>query len=92
MNIGNKIKELRKRRNMSQEKLGHELGVSQAMIAQYETGKRNPKIKTIMKIASILEVGPFELMSVDEYETLTSKYSVTKLISSKTSIGIKLEM
>ena len=70
MNIGNKIKELRKSRKMSQEKLGYKLGVSQAMIAQYENGKRNPKIQTIIKIAGILEVRPFDLMSVDEYETL----------------------
>ena len=56
MSIGKKIKELRKSKNISQEKLADELGVSQAMIAQYESGKRNPKIETLNRIAKALTV------------------------------------
>lgn len=56
MSIGKKIKELRKSKNISQEKLADELGVSQAMVAQYESGKRNPKIETLNRIAKALTV------------------------------------
>lgn len=41
---------------MSQSELGKLLGVSQAMIAQYEKGKRIPKIETLARIAEALNV------------------------------------
>ncbi len=40
MIIGEKIKDARKKAKLSQKELGMKLGVSQAMIAQYESGKR----------------------------------------------------
>ena len=56
MNFGDKLKEERKKKGISQKELGQKLGVSQAMIAQYEKGDRTPKIETIKKIAKALEV------------------------------------
>ena len=56
MSIGENIRNIRKSKNMSQDELGRALGVSQAMIAQYESGKRKPKIGTLAKIAEALNV------------------------------------
>ena len=56
MNVGEKIREIRKSKNLSQKQLGERLGVSQAMIAQYENGDRNPKFETLLKIADALGV------------------------------------
>ena len=61
MNIGEKIRKARKEKKLTQEKLGEKLGVSGAMIAQYETGKRNPKMETLNKIAKALDVPITEL-------------------------------
>lgn len=58
MNFGDKLKEERKKKGMSQKELGQKLGVSQAMIAQYEKGDRAPKIETINKIAQALDINP----------------------------------
>ena len=58
MNFGDKLKEERKKKGMSQKELGQKLGVSQAMIAQYEKGDRTPKIETINKIAQALDINP----------------------------------
>lgn len=52
MDIGERIKAARKSAGLTQKQLGEKLGVSAAMIAQYETGKRTPKIDTIQKIAN----------------------------------------
>lgn len=40
--IGQRIKELRDARGMSQEKFGKRVGVTQQYIGQLESGKRNP--------------------------------------------------
>lgn len=56
MSIGKNIRDIRKSKNMSQSELGKLLGVSQAMIAQYENGTRMPKIETIARIAEALNV------------------------------------
>ena len=55
MTVGEKIKSIRKLKKISQQELGNMLGVSQAMIAQYENGKRIPKIETLIKIAEALD-------------------------------------
>lgn len=63
MNIGQKIKYSRKKAGLTQKELGESLGVSAAMIAQYESGKRNPKIETLIKIAEALDC---EVSDIDE--------------------------
>ena len=65
MTVGEKIKLVRQQKKISQQKLGNMLGVSQAMIAQYEKGDRNPKIETLQRIAIALEV---PITSLAEYE------------------------
>lgn len=62
MTIGARIKKTRKEKHISQKELGEKLGVSAAMIGQYETGVRNPKIETIQKIADALEVPVTDLL------------------------------
>ena len=57
MNIGEQIKKYRKEAWLSQKELGERLGVSQQHIAQYENGKRIPKIETINNIAGALGIG-----------------------------------
>lgn len=62
MNEGKNIRENRKRMGLSQKELGERLGVSQQHIAQYENGKRIPKIETMRKIATALNISINDLM------------------------------
>lgn len=55
-NIGENIKKIRKERGYSQKQLAEKLGTSPQNLAQYEKGKRMPKIETLDKIASALNV------------------------------------
>ena len=57
--IGNNIKEVRQRLGITQKELARRLETSPQNIAQYENGKRNPKLETIRKIANALDV-PFD--------------------------------
>lgn len=57
MSFSDRLKEARKKSGFTQKQLADELGVTPAMIAQYETGKRQPKSETLTKIAEALKVG-----------------------------------
>lgn len=62
MDIGEQIRKYRKEAGLSQKKLGEMLGVSQQHIAQYENGKRIPKLETTEKIAVALGVSTTDLL------------------------------
>ena len=64
MTTGEKIKQLRKERGMTQEELGNLIGVQKAAINKYETGVVvNLKQATIAALADALHVSPVELLS-----------------------------
>lgn len=51
--IGQHIKRYREGSQMSQLDLAVELGVEQSNISHYETGKRSPDIKMLVRIADV---------------------------------------
>lgn len=59
--LGEKIKELRKGRNVSQEVLAQALGVSFQAVSKWETGTCMPDVTMIPAIASFFEVSTDEL-------------------------------
>ncbi|MGN0708123.1 MAG: helix-turn-helix domain-containing protein [Faecalibacterium sp.] len=63
--IGEKIRLVRKERGLTQKELGERSGIAEPTIRRYELGKLNPKIETLMKIASALGVTVWELGAVD---------------------------
>ena len=56
MTTGQRIQKARKAAGLSQKELGLKLEVSGSMIGQYENDLRKPKLETLQKIASALEV------------------------------------
>lgn len=68
MNIGIKIKNLRKSRKMTQEDFAAKIGVSRSTLSCYEIGQRTPNINTLQEIAEIFGVGLdyFGLATKDE--------------------------
>lgn len=54
--------ELRKERNITQEELASEIGMSKGAIGMYETGKRAPSLKRAKQIAQFFGI------AVDEIE------------------------
>lgn len=53
---GENLKKVRHKRGYTQKQLADIMGVSQAMITQYETNKRSPKLKTVQHFAHVLKV------------------------------------
>lgn len=62
MPTGEKIRTIRLKKGISQKQLAKLLNTSQQNLAQYESGKRNPKIETLHKIAHALDVPVTELV------------------------------
>ena len=52
--IGQQIRDTRKKRGLTQKKLGELLGVSESAVNRYESGKVNPSLEMLEKIAIAL--------------------------------------
>lgn len=63
MPTGEKIKEIRKKRGLTQKQLGDLCGMADSAIRRYENGRANPKLETIKKIATALNVSIDVLMT-----------------------------
>lgn len=59
--IGNRIRELRIKTGLSQEKFAQKIGMDRTYFASVELGKRNVSIINLEKIANGLEVSLAEL-------------------------------
>lgn len=59
--VADRIKEFRKAANLTQKELGEKMGLTESTVNQYESGKLNPTILTIQKIAAALEVEVYSL-------------------------------
>lgn len=70
MNIGSKIKELRKSNKLTQEQLAEYLNVSPQAVSKWETGMSSPDIDMIPKIASFFTVTIDELMDYDRQKII----------------------
>jgi transcriptional regulator with XRE-family HTH domain len=57
-----RIKELRDKKGISQEELAHRAGLSRTGMGFVETGKRWPRLDTLMKVAQGLNVTVDELL------------------------------
>jgi len=64
--LGQRIADLRKEQGMSQRKLAELLGLSQQIVASYETGERHIPVWRLLSLAGVLGVSPEELLSESE--------------------------
>ena len=66
MTLGDKIRFIRKEKGLTQKELANKLETTQQNLAQYENGKRQPKIETIKKIAVALGISENRLLEWDD--------------------------
>ena len=81
MTVGERIRHIRKEKGLTQGDLAKRLGVSQAMITQYENHQREPKkFDTIKKIAAALEVMPEDILGKDLVNTMLKEERFDKTV------------
>ena len=61
--IGSFLKELRKEKNLTQEQLAEQLGVSNRTVSRWETGSNMPDISMLVEIADLYEVSIPEIIN-----------------------------
>lgn len=64
--IGEKIKELRKEKNISQQQLGNQIGVSQKAIDYWERGVNEPKASYVVALCDFFDVSADYLLGRKE--------------------------
>lgn len=77
-NLGKKLKELRDKKELSQQAVGKELGVSDVTIGRYERGERIPNIFIIKELSRIYGASIMEILDEDERNTIV-KHSRLKI-------------
>ena len=61
--FGEQLKDIRKKKNISQEELAFRSNLDRTYISGLECGKRNPTLKILIKIAHSLDVSISKLLS-----------------------------
>lgn len=61
MNLGSMLQELRKNKNITQEQVARELGVSVAAVSKWETNNSLPDILTLINLADYFEISLDEM-------------------------------
>ncbi len=60
--IGDKLKEVRTRRLLTQEELAQRAGISPATVVNVERNNQEPHFRTIRKLAEALDIDPTEFL------------------------------
>lgn len=62
------LKQIRTCRGLTQKELGASCGLSESRIGQYEIGKRKPKVETLSKITSALDISTDFFLALVNYD------------------------
>ena len=87
--LGDKLKELREDKNMSQKALADKLGVTQQAVGKWERGKSEPDIATINKLADIFEVNTDYLLGRIDDPSPTKPRELPQTVAPYLADGLK---
>ncbi len=68
--FGERLREIRQERSLSQEKMAKLLGTSKQILSRYELGQRSPKIEQVQRYAQKLQVSVDYLLGDTETEAI----------------------
>lgn len=81
MKLGQKIKELRAKKNISQSELGDLVGVHYTHIGKYENNQQMPSTDTLKKIADVFEVSIDYLLNDTDSNFIEIKINDEELLA-----------
>jgi len=71
MQYGDKIRELRRKSNLTQSQLAKKLGVSTGAVGLWEVNKREPDSNILLKLSKVFNVSVDYLLDNEERNTIT---------------------
>lgn len=77
--LGLKVKEYRKQKKLTQEKLSELIGVDNGYISKLEVGQNFPSLKTLEKIADVLEIDLYKLFLYTTEKNKDFKSEINKI-------------
>ncbi len=88
MNVVNtSIKDLRKKKNMTQDELAEKLNVTRQAVSNWENGKSQPDIETLTKLAEIFDVSMERIIYGEKKRSVLEELNIQKRIYDWTSFG-----
>ena len=66
MEIGERIKRLRKEKGVTQVQLAKDLNINKSTIGHYETNKRRPEYEILILLAQYLETSTDYILGIDK--------------------------
>lgn len=91
MNIGNKIIELRKRKNLTQEKLSEKIGVSRQTLSSWESNSTSPNLEQTLLISNELGISLDQLVD-NELDIMCKDNSCSSILNNLVGKKCKLEL
>ena len=73
MDIGEKLFELRKDKNMTQDYVAEKLNVSRQSVSKWETNQSTPDFDKIVPLCELYEISPNELLMNDKQESVSNE-------------------
>ena len=73
MTVGENIRRIRQERGLTLKQLGEMVGVSEAYIRAYESGRRNPKLKSLEALAQALAVN-VEVLTNSDFDSIKAMH------------------
>ena len=90
MNIGTRLKELRVEKGLNQKELASYLNITQQTYSDYETGRTNPDIETLIRISTVFETSIDYLLSREDDLGVIHVYPQTDKLDTLTADEQKL--
>ena len=76
--FGKRIKELRKERSLTQEKLAELIGIDTRNLIKIENGQTFPRVNTLDKLIEVFDITPDEILKTDHLKN--TEYLKRKII------------
>ena len=77
MELGKKIKQLRKFSGMTQEQLAEKLNISRQALSKWENGTSMPDVESVVRISMLFQISLEELLIKEEKYVEESKTQIT---------------
>ncbi len=81
MTVGDRIKQLRKQKDLTQSNLAKVVDLTYIQIGRYETGKSNPSADVLQRLAKALETTTDFLMNGSTDEVVSAQLSDMELLN-----------
>ena len=89
--LGRRIRELRMKRGMTQEKLAESAGLDLSQLSRMENGHGNPNFETLQRIAKALQIRAHELLDFSQHDSeMVVREDIVALLDELSSENLRL--